>query len=67
MICPGWGWPADPARVLDAALAAGRPIALDLHDDAWMPPNEDSNRDALRAWAAGRRMRDVAGFSVIER
>ncbi len=67
MICPGWGWPDDPARVLDAAFAAGRPIALDLRDDAWMPPNENSNRDALRAWAAGRHGREVAGFLVIER
>jgi hypothetical protein len=25
MMCPGWGWPADPVRVLDEALASGRP------------------------------------------
>ena len=65
LVCPGWEWPADPARVLDEALAAGRPIALDLADDAWMPPREAANRDAVRAWAAGRAARNLAGFTVI--
>lgn len=67
MMCPGWDWPADPARALDAALAAGRPVALDLADLAWMPPNESPNRDAVRAWAAGHSGRDIAGFFVVER
>lgn len=67
MMCPGWDWPADPARTLDTALAAGRPVALDLADLAWMPPNESPNRDVVRAWAARHPGRDVAGFFVIER
>jgi hypothetical protein len=67
LVCPGWDWPADPARVLDAALASGRPIALDLADEAWMAPREIPNRDQVRAWAAGRPSRDLAGFTVISK
>jgi len=67
LVCPGWDWPADPAGVLDAALASGRPIALDLADDAWMPPREAASRDAIRAWAAGRLGQDIAGFKVVTR
>jgi hypothetical protein len=67
MMCPGWEWPLDPQAVLDAALAAGRPIAVDLADDAWMPPREVEYRDAIRAWAARHPGHDVAGFSVIEK
>ena len=52
MMCPGWEWPADPAGVLDAALSEGRPVAVDLAEDAWMPPREVDDRDAIRAWAA---------------
>ena len=65
LVCPGWDWPSDPARVLDAALASGRPVAIDLADDAWMPPREVANRDAVRAWAAGRPARNLAGFTMI--
>jgi hypothetical protein len=67
MMCPGWDWPADPALVLGAALSAGRPVALDLGDDAWISPLERSGRAAVEAWAAGRARRGVAGFVVIER
>jgi hypothetical protein len=67
MMCPGWEWPADPARMLDDALDAGRPVALDLADAAWMPPREAANRDAVRAWAAGRPGRDIAGFFVVQK
>jgi hypothetical protein len=65
-MCPGWDWPPNPEGRLDAALAAGRPIAADVADAAWMPSREAQNRDTVRAWAAGRRGRDVAGFFVVE-
>jgi len=67
MMCPGWDWPADAGGRLDDALASGRPVAVDLDDAAWLSPRERPNRDAVRAWAAGRRGRDVAGFFLVDR
>jgi hypothetical protein len=66
MMCTGWSWPADPARALSAAVDAGRPVALDLADQAWLA-GEAPARDAVRAWAATRTGRLVAGFLVIGR
>jgi hypothetical protein len=67
MMCTGWEWPEDPRRRLDDALASGRPIAIDVSDDAWMPPLETEERDIVRAWAAGKSAREMAGFVVIQR
>jgi hypothetical protein len=67
MMCPGWEWPADPAVVLDQALSEGRPVAVDVADDAWMPPREVEYRDAIRAWAARHGGQNVSGFLVIAR
>jgi hypothetical protein len=67
MMCTGWEWPEDPARALDAALAAGHPVAMDLSHDAWMPPLETRDRDVVKAWAAGREGREISGFFVVER
>jgi hypothetical protein len=65
MMCPGWEWPLDSAAVLDAALAEGRPVAVDLADEAWMPPREVEYRDVIRAWASRHSGRDVAGFLLV--
>ena len=67
MMCTGWDWPEDPRRMLDDALAAGRPVAIDVSDDAWMPPLEAEERDIVRAWAAGRPAREIAGFAVVKK
>jgi hypothetical protein len=66
MMCTGWSWPADPARALSATVDAGQPVALDLADHAWLA-GEAPARDAVRAWAATRTGRLVAGFLVIGR
>ena len=59
---------ADPIRaVLDAALAEGRPVAVDVADDAWMPPREVDYRDAIRAWATQHQGRNEAGFLIVEK
>jgi hypothetical protein len=67
MMCPGWEWPADPAGALEQALSEGRPVAVDVVDDAWMPPREVEYRDAIRAWAARHGGQNVSGFLVIAR
>jgi len=67
MMCPGWEWPVDPAAVLDAALAADRPVAVDVADDAWMPPREVDYRDAIRAWAGQHDGERVSGFLVVRK
>jgi len=65
MMCPGWDWPADPYAVLDAALADGKPVAVDVANDAWIA-REVTNRDAIRDWAAKHMGTDHAGFMVIK-
>ncbi len=67
LVCPGWDWPEDPARTLAAVLAEGRPLALDLADEAWIGPREVAPREACRAFARAHSTRVVAGFVVIER
>ncbi|MBL8721027.1 MAG: hypothetical protein JNL79_33895 [Myxococcales bacterium] len=67
LVCPGWDWPEDPARTLAAALAEGRPVALDLADEAWIGPREVGPREACRAFARAHSTRVVAGFVVVER
>lgn len=47
LVCPGWEWPKD----LSAKLGRGRPVMLDLRDDAWVGPRELSARDAVVAYA----------------
>ena len=66
MMCPGWEWPVEPHTVLDAALAAGRPVAVDTAGDAWLVREVDY-RDAIRAWAAKHQGRNEAGFLIVER
>jgi hypothetical protein len=65
MICPGWEWPADLSAVLDAALLAGHPVAVDISDEAWRAPGETPHRDATRQWAAGKVSEVVAGYRVV--
>jgi hypothetical protein len=67
LLCPGWDWPANPAATLDAALAAGQPVAVDLADNAWWGVREAPNRDAIRAWAVRHTGDDVAGFLIVRR
>lgn len=54
LVCPGWDWPQDLAATLDAARAAGRPLWLDLRDDAWVGTREAVARDALQQYARDR-------------
>ena len=65
MMCPGWEWSDNPAGVLDAALAEGRPVAVDISADAWLGQREVPYRDAIREWAARHSGQDVAGFVVV--
>lgn len=64
VVCPGWGWPADPAAVLDAAIAAGRPVAIEMDPAAWLK-GEAKNRAVINAWATAHQGRQLAGFLVI--
>ena len=58
----------NPAIGHDSLLAGHADgLAIDLDDAAWMPPREVPNRDTVRAWAAGREGRNIAGFLVITR
>jgi hypothetical protein len=50
-LCPGWSWPADPGARLDAALARGTPIVLDLRDAAWMPGPQQRRRAEVESFA----------------
>ena len=63
VVCPGWGWPADPGAVLDAAIRSGRPVAIDMDAAAWLK-GEARNRDVIQAWAALHTGREIAGFVV---
>lgn len=66
MMCTGWEWPADPGAALDSALDAGRPVAVDLADAAWLA-GEVPARNAVRAWASRHSGEDIAGFFVVHR
>jgi hypothetical protein len=65
MMCPGWEWSDDPAGVLDEALLEGRPVAVDIRDDAWLGQREVPYRDAIRAWATRHSGQDLSGFVVV--
>ena len=66
-ICPGWEWPPDISAVLDAELNAGRTVAVDLADEAWVGPRETDPRAAVRRWAESRTGSDESGFRVVRR
>ncbi len=51
-LCPGWSWPANPAVHLDAALARGTTVVLDLRDAAWIGAPQRRRRDELARFAA---------------
>lgn len=53
-ICPGWAWPADLAGRLDAALAQGQTVVLDLRPGAWLGPRQEHVFAEVRAWSATR-------------
>lgn len=64
LMCPGWGWPSDPAAALDAALASGRDVAIDLAEEAWLS-REQPLREVVSRWAATRESRPVEGWTVV--
>ena len=64
LMCPGWGWPKDPAATLDSALASGRDVAVDLADNAWLGGREKPARAAVHEWANGRQGRVVEGWTI---
>lgn len=53
-VCAGWGWPADLAARLDAALDSGRTVAVDLRPGAWIGPRQRQVRDEVARWERGR-------------
>ena len=63
-VCPGWDWPIDVESLLTSAVANGSLVAVDVSPDAWVGTREQPLRDRMRAWLAGRPVREIAGFSV---
>ncbi|MFO0626649.1 MAG: phospholipid carrier-dependent glycosyltransferase [Polyangiales bacterium] len=53
-ICPGWAWPDDLAARLDAALAQGQTVVLDLRPGAWLGPRQARVFAEVRAWSETR-------------
>jgi hypothetical protein len=53
-ICPGWAWPDDLAGRLDAALAQGQTVVLDLRPGAWLGPRQARVFAEVRAWSETR-------------
>jgi hypothetical protein len=66
-VCPGWEWPPDVAAVLDADLSSGRPVAVELAEEAWVGKRETDPRRAVRSWAESRLGSDENGFRVVRR
>ncbi|HEX5070161.1 MAG TPA: phospholipid carrier-dependent glycosyltransferase [Vicinamibacterales bacterium] len=65
LLCPGWDWPDDPGAILDAAIAEGRPVAIDVTTTDWWK-HETANFVAVQAWAAGHTGRNLSGFLIID-
>jgi hypothetical protein len=70
ILCPGWGWPEPDAlaRTLDEARCAGRAVAIDARDVAWVGARETRARDEVRAYIAGAgasAVRVDAGFAIV--
>lgn len=53
-VCPGWDWPSDLGRVLDAHLASGRVVVVDLREHVWVGPRQRAAREELARWASRR-------------
>ena len=66
-VCPGWEWPPDLAAVLDQAVAAGRPVAVDAAPEAWVGKREIPLQNDARRWLLSRPAQDIAGFSLVVR
>jgi hypothetical protein len=67
IVCPGWGWPTREAlfTMLDDARRAGRAVAVDLRDEAWVGAREAAARDDVRAYAAREpSVAPRAGFAI---
>jgi hypothetical protein len=64
-VCPGWDWPGDVAAELDGALRAGRPVAVDVADAAWVGTREDAPRETVRGWLGSRPSTRAAGFMLV--
>ncbi len=43
-VCPGWAWPSDLTARLDGAIAAGRPVVLDLRPGSWIGDEQRAAR-----------------------
>lgn len=65
-VCPGWGWPEDVGAALDAAVKAGRPVAIDPRPNVWMGGRETVASQEIQNWLRERPGRALAGFTVIE-
>lgn len=53
-VCPGWSWPADVTAVLDAHLASGRVVLLDLRPTAWRGDEQRDRLEDLREYWRNR-------------
>jgi hypothetical protein len=67
MLCPGWGWPDHPEAELNAALTAGRPVAIDLNAADWWGDRERDDFEVVSTWAHSHPGRTIAGFFVVDR
>lgn len=56
-VCPGWGWPADLDARLDAALAQGRTVAIDLRPLAWLGAEQHAAETEAALYAISRTAR----------
>ncbi len=61
MVCPGWAWPADLASRLDADLASGRTVVLDLRPEVWLGAEQQAALREVRRYADGAARDLVAG------
>ncbi len=49
-VCPGWAWPTDVSARLDAALASGRPVVLDLRPESWWGAEQQAARQQAQTY-----------------
>ena len=50
-VCPGWAWPSDLAKRLDAARDEGRTLVIDLRPAAWVGSEQLAARAEVQRYA----------------
>lgn len=66
-VCPGWAWPGDLARRLDAAHGEGRTIVLDLRSAAWVGAEQRAALADVLEYHRHRATRERAGSLIVWR